>query len=81
MNNENTNSERGGISLAVLPDGRVRAARRNDVRQAGAEVVGCGVLVEKRYQGGGDFIRAQGVRVEALARIESMSVENGLVFS
>ena len=30
-------SERGGISLAVLPDGRVRAARRNDVRQAGAD--------------------------------------------
>lgn len=49
-------------------------------QSAGAEVVGCGVAIEKQYQGGGDKIRAQGIRVESLAKIQSMSVENGLVF-
>ncbi len=48
--------------------------------QAGCEVVGCGVVIEKAYQEGGDQIRSRGVRVEALARIKSMSVENGIEF-
>ena len=48
--------------------------------QAGATIVGAGVFVEKTYQGGGDEIRARGVRVESLARIKSMSVENGIEF-
>ncbi len=40
--------------------------------QAGATVVGCGVAVEKQYQGGGDALRSRGVRVESLAKIGSM---------
>lgn len=48
--------------------------------QAGATIVGAGVFVEKTYQGGGDEVRARGVRVESLARIKSMSVENGIEF-
>ncbi len=48
--------------------------------QAGATIVGAGVFVEKTYQGGGDEIRARGVRVESLARIKSMSVEAGIEF-
>lgn len=50
------------------------------VRQAGATLVGAGIAIEKAFQPGGDRIRAQGVRVESLARIQSMSVENGVVF-
>ena len=42
-------------------------------RQAGAEVVGCGIAVEKAFQPGSSRIRAEGVRVESLAVIESMS--------
>ena len=42
-------------------------------RQAGAAVAGAGVAVEKAFQPGGARIRAGGVRVEALARIKSMS--------
>lgn len=49
-------------------------------RQAGATVVGAGVAVEKVYQGGGEKVRAQGVRVESLARIQSMSPDQGVVF-
>ena len=41
--------------------------------QAGAEVVGAGIAIEKRFQGGGDALRAAGLRVESLARIVEMS--------
>ena len=50
------------------------------VRQSGAEFVGAGIVIEKAYQNGGDKVRALGVRVESLARIASMSEENGVVF-
>ena len=43
------------------------------VGQAGATVVGAGIAVEKVFQGGGDKLRAEGLRVESLARIASMS--------
>ena len=49
-------------------------------RQAGAEVVGAGICIEKAFQPGGDIIRSQGIRVESLARIKSMSVESGVEF-
>ncbi len=41
--------------------------------QAGAEVVGCGIAIEKAFQPGSSRIRAKGVRVESLAVIESMN--------
>ena len=49
-------------------------------RQAGAEVIGAGICIEKAFQPGGDLIRSMGVRVESLARVKSMSVENGVEF-
>ena len=50
------------------------------VRDAGATLVGAGIAVEKAFQPGGDLIRGMGVRVESLARIKSMSVEDGVEF-
>ena len=47
--------------------------------QAGAEVVGAGIAVEKVFQGGGNRLRAEGMRVESLAKIASMS-DDGLEF-
>lgn len=47
------------------------------VKESGAELVGCGTVIEKSYQHGGDEIRAQGVRVESLAIIESMDAKTG----
>ena len=47
------------------------------VEDAEAEVVGCGVVIEKRFQEGADRIRNLGYRLEALAAIESMDAENG----
>ena len=40
--------------------------------QAGASVARAGVAVEKAFQPGGARIRARGLRVESLARIQSM---------
>lgn len=45
--------------------------------QAGAEVAGIGIAVEKGFQKGGDEIRARGVHLESLAIIESMNAETG----
>ncbi|MGN1445744.1 MAG: xanthine phosphoribosyltransferase [Eubacteriales bacterium] len=47
---------------------------------AGATVVGAGIFVEKTYQGGGEALRKRGIRVESLARIRSMSPEEGVQF-
>ena len=43
------------------------------VSQAGAELKGCAVAIEKGFQGGGDELRSKGIRVEALALIDEMS--------
>lgn len=49
-------------------------------KDAGAEIVGAGICVEKAYQDGGSIIRKTGVRVESLARIQSMSETDGITF-
>jgi xanthine phosphoribosyltransferase len=46
-------------------------------RQAGAEVVGIGICVEKGYQPGGKQLREAGLRVESLAIVDA--VENGKI--
>ena len=46
---------------------------------AGATVVGAGIAVEKVFQGGGNKLRAQGMRVESLARITAMT-DDSIVF-
>jgi len=50
------------------------------VNASGAVLVGCGVMVEKVFCGGGDEVRARGVRLESLAKILEMSPEEGIIF-
>lgn len=45
--------------------------------QAGAKLAGVAIAIEKGFQGGGDALRAKGIRVESLAIIDSM--DNGNV--
>ena len=47
------------------------------VDSAGAEVVGCGIVIEKGFQEGGHRIRNLGFRLESLAIVESMNDETG----
>ncbi len=49
------------------------------VGKAGAELAGAAIAIEKGFQGGGDFLRAEGIRVESLAIIDSMS-DDSLTF-
>lgn len=63
-----------------LATGSAIVALRELCNQAGCETVGAGAVIEKTYQGGGKLLREQGLRVESLARIKSMSVENGVEF-
>lgn len=49
------------------------------VREAGAELVGIGVAVEKGFQHGGDRIREAGINIQSLAIIDKAD-ENGFVF-
>ena len=63
-----------------LAKGSALTALISLVNAAGARVAGCGIAVEKAYQKGGELVRSQGIRVESLARIKSMSVESGVEF-
>ena len=51
------------------------------VQDAGAERVGAGIVIEKAFQPGGDRLRAKGLRIEALARVQSMNEETGVTFA
>ncbi|MFJ5766306.1 xanthine phosphoribosyltransferase [Lysinibacillus sp. NPDC093210] len=44
--------------------------------QAGATVVGVGIVIEKGFQDGGKLLREQGVRVESLAIVDSLEDGN-----
>lgn len=45
------------------------------INQAGANLAGVGIVIEKGFQQGGSEIREQGIRVESLAIVDSL--ENG----
>ena len=47
------------------------------VEDADAEVVGCGIAIEKGFQEGGERIRTLGYHLESLAIVESMDAETG----
>ena len=49
------------------------------VEDAEAEVVGCGVVIEKSFQEGADRIRNLGYRLESLAAIENMDEATGAI--
>ena len=50
------------------------------VVDAGAELVGAGIVIEKAFQPGGDMLREKGVRIESLARVKSLSETDGVEF-
>ena len=55
-----------------LANGKALEGLMDLVKQAGAHPVGVAAAIEKGFQGGGDALRARGVRVESLAIVESM---------
>ena len=63
-----------------LANGSALQGLINLVRDAGAELVGAGICVEKAFQPGGNLIRSMGVRVESLARVKSMGEDGSIEF-
>ena len=52
-----------------------------DITQAsGATLIGAGILIEKSFQPGGKLLREQGMRIESLAKIASMT-DTGITFA
>jgi xanthine phosphoribosyltransferase len=60
-----------------LANGQAALGLVDIVEQAGANVVGIGILIEKCFQEGGSLLRNKGLRVESLARIQSL--EEGII--
>lgn len=55
-----------------LADGQAAHALIDLVHQAGAEVAGVGIAIEKGQQKGGSELRTEGVRLESIAIVEEM---------
>jgi xanthine phosphoribosyltransferase len=64
----------------ILANGAALEGLAAIVKEAGATLVGAGIVIEKAFQPGGDKLRARGIRVESLARIQSMSASGGIEF-
>ncbi len=56
----------------ILATGKAQKGLLDISEQAGATVVGIGVVIEKGFQGGGDHLRNTGYNVQSLAIIDSM---------
>lgn len=68
-------SDRVLIVDDFLADGEAMHALINLVHQAGGEVAGIGIAVEKGQQKGGQRLREEGYRLESIAVIEEMDYE------
>ncbi|MEI3153119.1 MAG: xanthine phosphoribosyltransferase [Eubacteriales bacterium] len=71
------------VKILIIDDflakGSALLALWDIAKQAGAELVGVGIVIEKEYQGGGTSPR-KGLRIESLGKIKSMSAEDGIEF-
>lgn len=68
-------SEKVLIVDDFLADGQAIHALIDLVHQAGGEVAGIGIAIEKGQQNGGRILREEGYRLESIAIIESMDWE------
>ena len=63
-----------------LANGKALMGLSQLVKDAGAALVGAGVVIEKGFQKGGDRLREQGIRVESLAIVDAMDEEGTITF-
>ena len=74
-----TSDDRVLIIDDFLANGCALRGLINIVNQSGGVTVGCASAIEKGFQGGGDGLREEGIKVESLAIIDSMTDES-LIF-
>lgn len=63
-----------------LAEGSALIGLSQVVQQAGATLVGAGIVIEKSFQDGAARIKDMGIRLESLARVASMDVKDGVKF-
>lgn len=74
-----TKGERVLIVDDILASGSAIEGLVDLVSQAGAEVAGVGICIEKSFQGGGMKIRKRSYKLESLAIVESMDNKTGKI--
>ena len=62
-----------------LANGKALEGLAQLVEDAGAELTGAGIVIEKGFQRGGDAIRGRGIHLESLAIIDSMDAASGTI--
>ncbi|GER67877.1 xanthine phosphoribosyltransferase [Weizmannia acidilactici] len=72
-----TNRDKVLIIDDFLAYGQAAEGLIDIVKQAGANLSGIGIVIEKAFQPGGERLRSRGIRVESLAVIQSL--KNGTV--
>ncbi|WP_153732168.1 xanthine phosphoribosyltransferase [Sporosarcina obsidiansis] len=55
-----------------LANGQAALGLIDIAQQAGANIAGVGIVIEKSFQPGGELIRKSGIRVESLAELQSL---------
>ena len=60
-----------------LANGKALEGLARLVKDAGAVLVGAGIVIEKGFQPGGDRLRGEGIHLESLASIDSMDEKTG----
>ena len=63
-----------------LANGKAILGLAKLVEQAGATLVGAGVVIEKGFQDGGKRIREAGIDLHSLAIVEEMDTAHGIRF-
>ncbi len=74
-----TPSDRVLIIDDFLALGNALVGLREITLASGATLIGAGILIEKSFQSGGRMLREQGMRIESLAKIASMT-DTGVTF-
>lgn len=75
-----TPSDRVLIIDDFLALGNALVGLREITLASGATLIGAGILIEKSFQTGGRMLREQGMRIESLAKIASMT-DTGITFA
>ena len=75
-----TPSDRVLIIDDFLALGNALVGLREITLASGATLIGAGILIEKSFQTGGKMLREQGMRIESLAKIASMT-DTGITFA
>lgn len=63
----------------VLANGEALTGLMKMITDAGATLVGCGVVIEKGFQPGGESMRRKGIRLESLAIVDGLNASTGTI--